>query len=1084
MACAVIWLSLFVVNLLTVLTIGNKGRGTYSNHYLHRYKRSDQSFCAARPEEQCCLGNNCCRVNKNDVSCCCDEYCLIAHDCCPDYERTCQAGPCNQYSIIQDQEKRSVGYTTDQSTDDIISDDMLNNTWYRVISRNGDEIATHPPGIYHCGTLNPIWLNGSLPDGNEENVTREACLQTVDGICEEKIAIEIVNCSEGFHVYRLQNTTANSAYCFGSGPVLCADGLSSESGYYPGCSSSFPNETAHPEVEVILVEGPVYNVPNYEPTPSLSSTFQCSFEVEQQDSFVYDIYWYINGNSVTVFKDIPNNDLRGTILKDKDWKGKYQMNMDVTCSVRIRYSAGSLPGPFYKSPVYKAGFYPEKYEYTVIEGEHVNIAFTSTVPIGCIASHPDILSNCYQNFYIYQPQYDNEEPVRCKNNIVNRDVVFRTKFCGIKVGNLDWKEKKHLQVYGFSDGLYNHQDRSTFIRFSTTSVSDVNHIWQHIKIADIKLSVIDKDSALTSRLCQSYNDPHITTFDGRAYHYMDIGEHVIYRNDRGPYWVHALFTNCGFGWAGSACHCGIAIRSRQSLFVLRTCKKISRKEKYLLDQPITEIRTCVDSDMSVVSSGDSYTVTLPIGTEIKFTVSTYSRFITMVSVKPSIYDINEARGLCGVPSATKDPSDDFHHREQGPITDDQKFAHSWKIHPSTNPKEQLFIPNPHFLSEEPNIEIEIENDNSNANVTTGTYCICEKQAGSVGEEFYTAQCSLSDSTQYCPSDEQLLPGNEKPNNPVVTVCTSSKQRRSLSHRSRRSVTDTDDVILDNDSLDYDDDVNDNITELPFRNGWTEEKANLTCTDRIKKSLPSELPDIPGLSDYDYIQSCIMDIKFTAGTDFVQDTVGAAQTKTIMELSRNETLSLTETDDGSQTILDYVTSLLCPNNCTENGNCTSGVCSCNNGYIGDDCSEEMSKPPLNISLPANGLCGTRTRACKRTNIYGTFKSKTIWCRRRHFRILDGLHKYTSDYEVIKADYRNLFMISVNLESPRRKRSTDDAVMADGFELSLSNDGKQFGNSVNIFIFDEQCFKCDTKSKKCYLLDSCPVTTTEPQEAVTG
>lgn len=44
----------------------------------------------------------------------------------------------------------------------------------------------------------------------------------------------------------------------------------------------------------------------------------------------------------------------------------------------------------------------------------------------------------------------------------------------------------------------------------------------------------------------------------------------------------------------------------------------------------------------------------------------------------------------------------------------------------------------------------------------------------------------------------------------------------------------------------------------------------------------------------------------------------------MELSRNETLSLTETDDGSQTILDYVTSLLCPNNCTENGNCTSGI----------------------------------------------------------------------------------------------------------------------------------------------------------------
>lgn len=75
---------------------------------------------------------------------------------------------------------------------------------------------------------------------------------------------------------------------------------------------------------------------------------------------------------------------------------------------------------------------------------------------------------------------------------------------------------------------------------------------------------------------------------------------------------------------------------------------------------------------------------------------------------------------------------------------------------------------------------------------------------------------------------------------------------------------------------------------------------------------------------EYVISIPYYFQFTAGTDFVQDTVGAAQIKTIMELSRNETLSLTETDDGSQTILDYVTSLLCPNNCTENGNCTSGI----------------------------------------------------------------------------------------------------------------------------------------------------------------
>lgn len=54
---------------------------------------------------------------------------------------------------------------------------------------------------------------------------------------------------------------------------------------------------------------------------------------------------------------------------------------------------------------------------------------------------------------------------------------------------------------------------------------------------------MDKDSLLTGRLCQSYNDPHMTTFDGKTYHYMDIGEYVLYRNDKGPYWVKFLQNN-------------------------------------------------------------------------------------------------------------------------------------------------------------------------------------------------------------------------------------------------------------------------------------------------------------------------------------------------------------------------------------------------------------------------------------------------------------------------------------------------------------------------------------------------------------
>jgi len=52
----------------------------------------------------------------------------------------------------------------------------------------------------------------------------------------------------------------------------------------------------------------------------------------------------------------------------------------------------------------------------------------------------------------------------------------------------------------------------------------------------------------------------------------------------------------------------------------------------------------------------------------------------MISVKPSIYDINEAKGLCGVPSTTKDTSDDFTHRQSGPVNDYKTFADSWRYY--------------------------------------------------------------------------------------------------------------------------------------------------------------------------------------------------------------------------------------------------------------------------------------------------------------------------------------------------------------------------------------------------------------------
>lgn len=67
---------------------------------------------------------------------------------------------------------------------------------------------------------------------------------------------------------------------------------------------------------------------------------------------------------------------------------------------------------------------------------------------------------------------------------------------------------------------------------------------------------------------------------------------------------------------------------------------------------------------------------MPIATEIQFSIA--RRFISVISIKPAVKDINTAKGLCGVPSTSKDPSDDFTHRDYGPINDVQIFADSWR----------------------------------------------------------------------------------------------------------------------------------------------------------------------------------------------------------------------------------------------------------------------------------------------------------------------------------------------------------------------------------------------------------------------
>lgn len=74
-------------------------------------------------------------------------------------------------------------------------------------------------------------------------------------------------------------------------------------------------------------------------------------------------------------------------------------------------------------------------------------------------------------------------------------------------------------------------------------------------------------------------------------------------------------------------------------------------------------------------------------------------------------------------------------------------------------------------------------------------------------------------------------------------------------------------------------------------------------------------------------------------------------------------------------------------------------------------------------------------------------------------------YTSEFEILKAEFRNVFMVTVELQSSRRKRSTQSTTTPEGYEISLSNDGIHFGENFSIIIYDEDCYSCNSTSVSC-------------------
>lgn len=980
-------------------------------------------------------------------------------------------GQCTNYELQSNQYKRSSSYQL-TGTDVAISDNFLSEGWYRFQSGAGNDMVTSAPSIAMCGTLYPVWLNGSLP--LQGTVDRTACVVGLTRSCESMIPIKIRNCGT-FNVYYLRKTpNLASGYCFGE-QVRCPDGQGSENGFTPGCQM-LPAITVSPVVDADLEDIPSQIS---ELGSTKKSYFECTFNKPSMGPYYFDITWYINEDEVRRMTNVVYEDIASTRLLPEHWVHQYNLNMVVRCSVRVRTSSGGTPSNEISSTDYQAGIFPESFIYHLDEGQTMSIPFQVTYPVGCLLTNLE--SSCKTVIYMLTPYYQSSVVDTCQNIQSTEAVIFKENKCGIVISSNTWRESKVLNVTGNIDNLINERDREIYIRLGNNGPGgDPFRAWDNVTMPDIKVYISDVDNTISNRICKLQTDPRFWTFDNKRHDIYTAGEFVLYRHKKRNVEVHALFTACsGDSFPlGAACTCGVAIRVEDSLYVYRTCNEVSYQTVSLLAHHSTIYEVCDDKHMVITTEASGYTViTLPSGTTVKYNV--YSDWIQHLQIIPSVFDIGNLEGICG--DANGDDSDDFVAPDgRTPASerreDIDSIINTWKIDPAS--PNSLFGSNPSLENTDHDVQ---------------KYCSCATESPNSNQilqtlpDHHAAVCnittSLVDCSQHQTTTSFLTTCNRFANNGRKKRDLSENGYSERSKRVRRSAHDSDDVI-DFEPLKYDPAYSFSyIPQIPtWRNGWNESHALQVCEDSINND-PVKLEcekhiDIRQMVN-DSISSCILDIRDSASTEWVAGTIDAIKSYCLTRISKYEKFYVSNSSE-EKSVVEIFNAVTCINNCSKHGHCTDkGECVCDTGFIGADCSHSIHKPPENIVLPEEGLCRQSIRPCAKTNIVGNFLSgTTIYVKLQQYKI-STLGKGTFiNTEKTTAQYRAPNLISVVLpSSTRRRKRSVSSELGLGFDISLSYDNTHFGEEIKFIIYDDSCYNCNSTTTTCTILDSCSYSTTD-------
>ncbi|CAC5389963.1 unnamed protein product [Mytilus coruscus] len=473
-------------------------------------------------------------------------------------------------------------------------------------------------------------------------------------------------------------------------------------------------------------------------------------------------------------------------------------------------------------------------------------------------------------------------------------------------------------------------------------------------------------------------------------------------------YINAYYKKC---YSNILCNCGVAARSGNSLFVANFCETIYESRKRVNRYVIN--RHCDDQNLIVTESGSSYTVILPTGTKITFSHGRISNFygINGINIIPSVLDKGFTTGLCG--KYNGDIKDDLTPRNSVLPADVKTFAESWQVKGPTH-DDTLFNPD-----------------------------------GKLKDPVYHGQ-------QYC---NCKVPNDVYPHGEAIFTCDWTKATETCRQATTKSSVFTA-----------------SCTNKALRN-----KRGASLNDQLKREKRGS--DL--IEDDEKPPMFIMteeqgDQGIASGSDtWLRATIDNFANACKQEALRTEIFSKTNSTNSTgseKSILSIIEETTCPGNCSGNGICSEGECHCSTSYSGDDCSTDNNKPPLLETDAFEGECDSSKKACRKFIIPGyDFARNSLACKFVPFSVKRKANTtiITKGESFINSGtYKSSFFMLCELPATRSKRSVDFAIVATGFHISISNNGKDFTDQLSMLVYDSLCYSCNSTTFECKELITCP------------